>query len=289
MAELGSQATPLDDHLADLPLVTFPARGGWLRAQLVEMWRYRGLLYFLMWRDIKIRYKQTALGVLWIVVQPMMTVAAFSLIFGRLARVPSGDVPYPVFALAGLVPWGFFSSALTRGGLSLVSNSNLITKVYFPRLLVPLASILSGLIDFGATFSLLVLLMAANSLVLGPEALALPLFLLLAVVASAGVAVWLAALNVSYRDIAQAIPFLSQMWLYASPVVYPAALVPDRWRPLYALNPMVGVIEGVRWALFHQSPFPAREIVVSIAVSSALLVTGVAHFRWAERRFADIV
>jgi lipopolysaccharide transport system permease protein len=279
----------VEDSSSNLPLVTFPAPGGWFQGQLSELWRYRGLLYFLIWRDIKIRYKQTMLGVAWVVVQPAATVAAFTLIFGRLAKVPSGDVPYPVFALAGLVPWGFFSSALMRGGLSLVSNANLITKVYFPRLLVPIASILAGLVDFFATLTLLGLLMAYNGLALSPTMAALPLFLLLAIVAAVGVALWLAAVNVSYRDVAQAIPFLTQMWLYASPVVYPAALVPEKWRILYALNPMVGVIEGVRWSLFTAGPFPLREVAMSAGVAVVVFVTGVLHFRWAERRFADIV
>jgi lipopolysaccharide transport system permease protein len=273
----------------ELPLVTFPERDRWLRGQLSEAWRYRGLLYFLVWRDVKVRYKQTLLGVAWVVVQPLATVVAFSLIFGRLASVPSGGVPYPVFALAGLLPWGFFASALTRGGLSLVGNANLITKVYFPRLLVPLASILAGLVDFCATFALLVALMMWYGIGLGPTALALPLFLLLAIVAGVGIAVWLAALNVSYRDVAQAIPFLVQMWLYASPVVYPAAVVPEKWRLVYALNPMVGVIEGVRWSLFGTGAFPATEVAVGAAVAVVAFVTGVLHFRWAERRFADIV
>jgi lipopolysaccharide transport system permease protein len=269
-------------------LVIRPSRG-WLGLKLGELWNYRELLYFLAWRDIKVRYKQTALGVAWAILQPVMTMLVFSVFFGRLAKMPSDGIPYPIFVFAALIPWQLFSYALTESANSLVGNQNLIKKVYFPRLVIPMSSVLGGLMDFGISFLLLLGLMAYYHIHPGPAILLLPLFVLLAVLTALGVGVWLAALNVQFRDVRYTIPFLTQFWLFATPVAYPSSLVPERWRALYGLNPMAGVVEGFRWVLLGKSRGPGFPIVVSTLAVLALLVGGLAYFRRMEKTFADVL
>ncbi|RMG47007.1 MAG: ABC transporter permease [Acidobacteria bacterium] len=254
-----------------------------------ELWRYRELLYFLAWRDVKVRYKQTALGAAWAVIQPAAQMLLFTALFGRLARLPSDGAPYALFAYAGLVPWTYFAGALHQAGNSLVTNRQLVEKVWFPRLLVPLASTAAGLVDLLVASLLLPPLLLWHGRVPGVRIAALPLFVALAALAAAAAGVWLAALNVRYRDVRYTIPFLAQLWMFATPVVYPASLVPPAWRALYALNPMVGVVEGFRWCLIPGTPAPGSLAVISAAAGTALLLSGVLYFQRVERTFADVV
>lgn len=269
-------------------LVIEPTRG--LAAlKLRELWDYRELLYFLVWRDIKVRYKQTALGVLWVVLQPLLATVIFTIVFGQLAKMPSGDLPYPLFAFSALLPWQYFAGAITRSGTSLVNNANLITKVYFPRLIIPLAGIANGLVDFGISLFVLIGLMMYYNVVPGYAIVLLPLFLLMAMGTALGVSLWLSALGVRYRDVNQLLPFLVQVWMYATPVVYPTSLFPERWRPFLGLNPMAGVVEGFRWALTGSGDAPGPMLIVSLVTIILLLVSGVMFFRNTERTFADVV
>jgi lipopolysaccharide transport system permease protein len=268
---------------------------GWRALNLAELWRYRELLWFLALRDVKLRYKQTALGAAWAVIQPLFTMIVFSVFFGRLGGIPSDGVPYPLFALCALLPWQLFAYALTQSSNSVVNEQRLITKVYFPRLIVPAASVLSGLVDFAVAFVLLLGMMgyyaAAGDYRGSPgwALLAVPLFVLFAVAAALAVGLWLAALNVQYRDFRYTIPFLTQFWMFASPVAYPSSLVPERWRPLYGLNPMAGVIEGFRWALLGKEDPSWGLLGVSAAAVAALLAGGLFYFRRMEKTFADVV
>jgi lipopolysaccharide transport system permease protein len=264
-------------------------RRGWQPIRLAELWRFRELLWFLAWRDVKVRYKQTALGVGWAVLQPLFMMILSSLIFGGLGQIPSGDVPYPLFSLCALLPWQLFAYALTQASNSVVSEQNLITKVYFPRVIIPLSSVLSGLVDFAIAFVLLVVMMAWYGVAPGWGIVALPLFILLALGAALGVGLWLSALNVQYRDFRYTLPFLTQFWFFATPVVYPSSLVPERWRLLYGLNPMAGVVEGFRWALLGKAEPPGPMVWVSAASTAVLLVGGLFYFRRMERSFADVV
>jgi lipopolysaccharide transport system permease protein len=257
--------------------------------RLRELWEYRELLYFLTWRDIKVRYKQTALGAAWAVIQPFFTMVVFSIFFGRLARVPSDGAPYPVFAYTALVPWTYFATALTQSANSLVDHARLITKVYFPRLLVPAAAVVAGLVDFAIAFLVLLGMLLYYGVPLTARILTIPLFLLLAAATALGVGLWLSALNVRYRDVRYTIPFLVQFWLFASPVAYPASLVPRQWRLLFGLNPMTGVVEGFRWALLGRADAPDRIVAVSALTVIAVLVGGVFYFRRVEKDFADVV
>jgi len=256
---------------------------------LREPWAFRELLYFLTWREIKVRYKQTAIGAAWAVIQPLLTMIVFTLVFGTLMRVPSDGFPYPVFVYTALLPWNFFSSAVTRAGASLVSDAALVTKVYFPRVLLPLSAVLSTALDFVVAFVLLLALMAWSGLVPGVPVLALPFFLLLAFATALGCGLWLSALNVSYRDIAQVTPLLMQVWLFLTPVAYSSSLVPSRWRGVYGLNPMVGVVEGFRWSLLGGPPVSFLTLALSTGVALALLVSGAICFRRLEHGFADVV
>jgi lipopolysaccharide transport system permease protein len=277
------------DESGGTVFVRHQARPGWHALDLAELWRYRDLLYFLTARDILVRYKQTLLGVGWAVIQPVFTMVVFSLFFGRLAGIPSDGVPYPVFAFCALLPWQIFATALTSAGNSLVQNQNLITKVYFPRLAIPLAVVGSSLVDFAIAFAVLVVLMLAYGVVPGAAVVTLPLFLLLAVAAALAVGLWLSALNVRYRDVRYVLPFLVQIWLLATPVAYPSSLIPERWRWLYGLNPMAGVVEGFRWALLGVDSSPGPMLAVSAVVTAMLLVGGLYYFRRVERTFADVV
>jgi len=256
---------------------------------LKELWDYRELLYFLVWREIKVRYKQTVIGAAWTVIQPLVTIVVFTLVFQNLAKMPSDGIPYPLFSFTALLPWNFFAKALNNSINSVVGSANLITKVYFPRLVLPISAILSGLIDFGISFLFLLGMMIWYGIMPGWGVLALPLFLLLAVLTALSIGLWLAVINVRYRDVGQATAFLIQLWLFVSPVAYPLSLVPEKWRILYSLNPMTGVIEGFRWALLGNAMPSLVPIAISIAIVIALLFGGIRFFRRMEETFADIV
>lgn len=269
-------------------MVRIRPSSGWAPLRLGELWAYRELLYFLTWRDVKVRYKQTALGAAWAVIQPVATMVAFSIFFGQLARVPSDGLPYPVFSYTALLPWGFFAHALGQASNSLVGSANLISKVYFPRLVIPLSSVFAGVVDFGIAFLVLLGLLVWFGVAPGPAVLLLPLFLLLALVAALGVGLWLSALNVRYRDVRYVVPFLTQLWLLVTPVAYPSSLLAEPWRTLYALNPMVGVVEGFRWALLGSAP-PGPMLAVSTLATLGLACSGAFYFRRMERTYADLV
>ena len=259
------------------------------------MWEYRELLYFLVWRDVKVRYKQTALGVTWVVLQPVISTVVFTFIFGLLLNVPSNGLPYPVFAYAGLLPWQYFASALTRTSSNLVDNTNLITKVYFPRLIIPLSGVVSSLVDFAVGLVMMAVLMVIYRVPLSWAVLLLPFFLLLAMATALGFGLWLSALNVRYRDIKQLLPFVVQLWMYVTPVIYPVTIIPAPLRPLLALNPMTGVVSGFRWALLGDASAvtgmqaPVLLFAISVVIAIVVLVTGLFYFRSTERTFADII
>ncbi len=278
-------AAPASRHY---PLTVIEPSSGWVALRLRELWEYRELLYFLTWRDIKVRYKQTALGASWAIIQPFFTMLVFSIFFGRLAKVPSDGIPYPVFSYAALLPWTFFANGLSQASNSLVGSANLISKVYFPRLVVPLSSVLSGVLDFAIAFVVLGGMMLYYGMWPTGAAIWLPLFLLLSFITALGTSLWLSALNVQYRDIRYAVPFLTQFWLFATPIAYPSSLLTEPWRTLYGLNPMVGVVEGFRWALFGSQP-PGAMLGVSAVVALLLLVCGAYYFRRMEQTFADVV
>jgi lipopolysaccharide transport system permease protein len=262
---------------------------GFVALRLRELWSYRELLYFLIWRDVKVRYKQTAIGAAWAIIQPLMTMIVFSVFFGKLGKLSSDGVPYPIFSFAALVPWTLFSNGLTQATNSLVGSSNLIKKVYFPRLIIPVATVLAGVIDFAIAFGVLLLLMMFYGILPTMNVVMLPLFLLLTLVTSLGVSLWLSALNVEYRDVKYVIPFLSQIWLFATPIAYSSTLLSEPWRTIYGLNPMVGVVEGFRWALLGTNTGPGMMIVASSLASVLMLISGAYYFRRMERTFADVV
>ncbi len=267
-----------------------PGGSGWASLRLRELWRYRELLYFLVWRDIKVRYKQTVLGALWAILQPFMTMVVFSLFFGRLAKMPSDQLPYPIFAYAALVPWTFFASAVGQSSGSLVSSQNLIKKVYVPRLAIPTATVLAGVIDFALAFSVLFVMMISYGITPDPfRVMWLPLLLALALITALGVGLWLSVMNVQFRDVRYLVPFLIQLWLFATPVAYPSSLLDEPWRTVYGINPMVGVVEGFRWALLGAETAPGPMILVSALAAVTLLVTGALYFSRMERTFADVV
>jgi len=291
MASILEQSQPVGvSHDAEAAQVfrIEPAKG-WTAVGFRELWQYRELLYFLIWRDVKVRYKQTALGAAWAIIQPLFMMIVFSLFFGRLARVPSDGIPYPVFSFCALLPWQLFAHALTESSNSLVGNQNLITKVYFPRLVIPLAAVLGGVIDFLIAFAILLLLMLYYGIVPGWAILTLPAFLLLAIATALGVGLWLSALNVQYRDVRYTINFLVQFWLFATPVAYPSSLIPEKWRVFYGLNPMAGVVEGFRWALLGKSEPPGMMLWVSVVMVVLILTGGLYYFRRMEQEFADVV
>jgi lipopolysaccharide transport system permease protein len=273
----------------EIPLVVFEPSKGWTSLKLKELWKYRELLYFLTWRDVKVRYKQTTVGVAWTVIQPLITMVIFSLIFGRLAKLPSDGVPYPIFSYAALLPWQLFSGSLTRASTSLVSNANLLTKVYFPRLIIPLSAIAAGLVDFAISFLVLLGLMLYYGIFPNWAVLLLPFLVLFVVLTALGVGLWLSALNVRYRDVQHTIPFVVQVWMFASPVAYSAGLIPKGlWSIVYGLNPMAGVIQGFRWALLGGKP-PDELMIVSVIMVGVLLASGLLYFKRMEKTFADVV
>lgn len=269
-------------------LVLKPSRG-WMGINLKEIWKYRELLFFLIWRDVKVRYKQTVFGATWAIIQPFFMMVIFTVVFGNLARIPSDGIPYPIFSYTALVPWTFFASGLNKSSNSLLASSALIKKIYFPRLVIPLATVFSGLVDFVLAFIVLLGMMMFFGIVPTVAVLWLPFFLLLALVTSLGVGLWLTAMNVQFRDIRYIVPFLVQAWMYASPVVYPSSLLSEPWRTVYGINPMAGVVEGFRWALLGTNTKPGPIIFVSTLVALVLLISGAFYFRRLEKSFADVV
>ena len=278
--------TTTDDSL---PVTVVRPSRGWLSVNLRELWQYRELIGFFIWRDIKVRYKQTLLGAAWAIIQPVFTMVVFSLFFGKLAKVPSDNVPYPIFSYAALLPWQLFAKALNDASRSLVGGRNMLTKVYFPRLILPLASLLGGLVDFAIAFLVLLGMMWYYRVPLTPQVWTVLLFLPLALLTALGVGLWLAALNVLYRDVGYALPFLPQAGMFITPIAYSSTLVPEKWRLVYALNPMAGVVNGFRWALLDTPTGPDASMAVSVAVALVVLVSGVFFFRRMERMFADVV
>jgi len=264
-----------------------PSRG--LSLRLKELLEFHELIYFLTWRDLKVRYKQTALGVLWAILQPLLTMVVFTIFFGSLAKIPSDGVPYPIFSYAALLPWQLFANGVTNSSNSLVNNSNLITKVYFPRLIMPISSVAGGLVDFCVAFLVLIGMMFYYGITPTLAILTLPIFILFAITTTFSVSLWLSALNVKYRDIRYTIPFLTQFWLFLTPIAYPSSLVPEKWRFIYGLNPMAGVVEGFRWALLGKSNQDWYMICASVIIIIVLLIGGLIYFRRMERTFADII
>ena len=273
----------------ELPTFRITPPRGWLSVDLRELWAARELLYFFVWREIKVRYKQTAIGAAWVVIQPFMTMVVFSLFFGKLAKMPSHGLPYPVFYYSALLPWTYFAGALQRASGVVVDQQHVITKVYFPRLILPLAAVSSGLLDFGISFLVFLGLLAYFRILPGPAILLFPGFLLLAVLTALGVGLWLSTLDAMYRDVRYVVPFLVQFWMFASPVAYPSSLVPERWRWLYGLNPMAGVIEGFRWSLTGHGQPPTLLLAVSASAVLLLVVSGMFFFQRMEGTIADVV
>lgn len=289
--EGSSTAIPGPDprQSGSLAVLRIESSRGWVSLGLRELWSYRELIYFFIWRDIKVRYKQTVLGGLWAILQPFFTMLIFSVFFGRLAKIPSEGVPYPLFAFAALVPWQFFANGLSQSSTSLVASSNLVAKVYFPRLALPLSKVLSGVVDFLLAFAMLIALMVYYGAKPTYHVFWLPFFFFLALTTALGVSIWFSAMHVQFRDVQHAIPFVVQAWLFATPVAYPSSLLSEPWRTIYGINPMVGVVEGFRWALLGTHTAPGPIIAVSSIVSIALLVSGAFYFRRLEKVFADIV
>lgn len=282
MTEPGASEHPL-------PITVVRSTSGWLGIDVHELLEFRELAFFFVWRDLKVRYTQTALGALWALLQPFLLMLIFTLIFSVIAKIPSEGLPYPVFVYAGLLPWQLFAYALNEASNSVVANERLVTKVYFPRLLIPFSAVIAGVVDFLISFSLLLVLMLIFGVAPSPWIWTFPLFALLALAAALGVGTWLAALNVQFRDVRYTLPFLTQLWLLATPVVYPSSAIPEPWRTLVALNPMAGAIEGFRWALIGTAPPRADLLAISATVVAVVLVTGLLYFRRMERTFADVI
>ncbi len=272
----------------DFPVIYLRPSRRWFALDLRELWIYRELIYFMTWRDVKVRYKQTALGIAWAVLQPLLTVLILTLVFERLLNVQSNGVPYPLFAYSALLPWQLFQGALQRSSMSVVTNANLLTKIYFPRLIIPISAVLSSVVDFGIQFVVLLGMMLAYGVMPTWQILWLPLLMALALLTALAVGLWLSALNVQYRDVSHIIPVLIQIWMYASPIVYPIERIPEKWRPLFGLNPMSGVIQGFRWALLGKNP-PDATFIVSVAIVAVTLFTGLIYFKHMERTFADTI
>ena len=273
----------------DIPFIRIEPASNRLTLRLNELWEYRELLYFLVWRDVKVRYKQTAIGAAWAIIQPLLTMVIFTLVFDKFAKMPSDGLPYPIFSFAALLPWTYFSRSLSQSVLSVVNNANLITKVYFPRLLLPISATLAGIIDLAISFVFLLAMMSWYGITPGWAIVTLPIFVVLAIATALSVSLSLGVINVRYRDVGQAIPFLVQIWTFVSPVAYPLSVVPEKWQLLYELNPMVGVIEGFRWALTGSGDAPILSILLSTIIVAVLLSTGILFFRQMESTFADEV
>lgn len=282
-----SKLVPIKKTSSDIVLIQ-PSKK-WVPLDWKELWRYRELIYFLTWRGIKVRYAQTLLGFSWVIIQPIMNMVVLNFLFGNIANIPTDGIPRPIFTLSGVLIWGLFSRGIGDAGRSMVANRNMITKIYFPRLILPFSSVLSGLFDFVISFAILIGMMVWYKIVPTSNIWTLPLFMLLAIITSLGVGLWLAPLNVHYRDIRYIIPFITQMWMFITPVAYPASEIPDAMRTIYALNPMVGVVEGFRWALLGNEARPGPEIWISIVIGVVLFITGLYYFRKMERTFADMV
>ncbi|MHB8806444.1 MAG: ABC transporter permease [Anaerolineaceae bacterium] len=269
--------------------ITIKPSTGWAALNLKDLWDYRELIYFFTWRDLKVRYKQTLLGASWAVLQPVLTMVVFSIFFGGLAKVPSDGVPYPIFSYTALLPWTLFSKALQDASRSLVSSANIISKVYFPRLILPISSTLAGLVDFAIAFVVLLLMMVFYGIHPTANLWLLPLLILLALITAIGVSLWLSALNVMYRDVGHILPFLNQFWMYITPIAYSSSIVPEKWRFVYALNPLTGVVEGFRWALLGTGEGPGITLLISSCIAILITISGLFYFRRMERKFADLV
>lgn len=280
---------PDDSNVAGKPFLVIQPAHGWLNLGLREVWQYRELLFFLAWRDVKVRYKQTIIGFGWAVLQPLFAMVIFTVIFGNFAKIPSDDLPYPIFSYAALLPWTYFSTSFARGGASLVTSAGIITKVYFPRSVVPISAALSPLVDFAMAFVILLGMMVWYGISPTWGIVFLPVFMLLAFLTALSVSLWLSPLDVKYRDIKYIIPFLAQVWMYASPVIYSVSLVPEKWRLLYGLNPMAGVIEGFRWALLDKGSPDLAVMAISTGVVILVLLGGLVYFNRMARTFADVV
>lgn len=279
----------LIDRTVSAPINVIQPSKGLFHLDLSALWHYRELLYFLVWRDIKVRYKQTVLGTTWAIIQPLMMMMIFTVVFSGFAKVPSDGLPYPIFVYAALLPWNYFSEAISRGNVSVINDAQLVQKIYFPRVIMPLSAVLTPLADFVPAFGILLGMMVWHGLRPSWTVFVLPAFLILALLTAISVSLWLSALNVQYRDIKHTVPFLVQLWLYASPVVYPVSLVPDEWRVLYSLNPMAGVIEGFRWALLGKEGPDFAVMAVSAGMVLILLIGGLTYFTRMERTFADVI
>lgn len=282
-------ATNVEIDKPVVPTLKIDPVGHWISIDFKELWHYRELLYFLTWRDVKVRYKQTVLGAAWAILQPLSLMLVFSLFFGKLAKMPSDGIPYPLFTFCALLPWQLFANSLTESSNSLVGNQHLITKIYFPRLVIPISAVLAGLVDFAIAFMILLGLMVYYGVTPGWPVIMLPGFVLLTIATALGVGLWLSALNVKYRDVRYTIGFMVQFWLFATPVAYPSNLIPEKWRILYGINPMAGVVEGFRWALLGNARPLGQMLWVSVAVVVIVLVGGLYYFRRMEQEFADIV
>ena len=276
-------------NVTERPLIEIRPGKKLFNVGLGELWRYRELLYFLIWRELKVRYKQAVLGAAWVLLQPIIAVLIFTAIFGHFARIPTEGVPYAVFAFTALIPWTYFASALQRGGMGLVEDSDLVRKVFFPRLIIPLAMVTAPLVDFLLSFVVLLALLAWYGIVPTVNVVFLPVFMVLAVALALAVVLWLGPINVRFRDIKHTLPFLVQVWMYASPVVYPVSMIPERWQALYSLNPMVGVIEGFRWALLGKENPNFQAMLLSGGIVLVILLGGIVYFRRMERFFADVI
>ena len=277
------------ENLEREPILVIQPKRHLLSIDLKGIWEYRELLYFLIWRDLKVRYRQSAIGVGWVILQPLMTMVVFSAVFGKFVGVPSNGLPYPIFIFSALLPWNLFASSLSRGSTSVVDNTQLVSKIYFPRLILPLSGVLSPMADFGVAFMVLAGMMVWFGISPTVGFFALPAFLVLAILTALAIGLWLSALNVRYRDVAHAVPFLVQIWMFVTPVTYPVSLVPEKWRLLYSLNPMAGVVEGFRWALLGQQSPDFLVIIASAVMMVGLLVSGMVYFRYTERTFADVI
>ncbi len=286
--EPGSAST-LAMPIIERPITIIRPSGGRITLDLRELWEYRDLLYLFAWRDIKVRYKQTMVGASWAIIQPFIAMVVLTIFFGKLARVPSEGIPYPIFAYSALVPWTYFVNVLTQSSNSVVSNRAVITRVYFPRLIIPMTTVMTGFLDFAIAFAILLGMMLFYGVVPTMAFLTLPLFIILVIATALGIGLWLAALNVKYRDVGFTLPFLTQIWLFATPIAYPSSLVPERWRAIYGLNPMAGVVEGFRWALLGKTHPPTMLLAFSVIAVIVLLIGGLYFFRYKEDTFADVV